>query len=204
MSYWPVWAGALALAGIAIAHWLLLGRLMAVSGRFTAIVDRIRGRAPAERATPSADLEAALLAATLAEFGADAVAALPQGPAVAISETPKARPPQTPMVHVLFFVGVLLGGVIASVMNGGFAITAGLHTPVLDAAIPSGVGRAAVLMLGGMFVGAGTRMASGCTSGHGLCGVSRFQTGSLLATASFFGAGIVASFAIAALIGGAS
>ena len=37
-------------------------------------------------------------------------------------------------------------------------------------------------------------MAAGCTTGHGLCGVSRFQKGSLAATAAFFGSAVVTSF----------
>jgi uncharacterized membrane protein YedE/YeeE len=56
-----------------------------------------------------------------------------------------------------------------------------------------------VLVLGGVLVGFGTRMAGGCTSGHGLCGVSRGQRGSLLATCAFFGGGVVASFALGSL-----
>jgi uncharacterized membrane protein YedE/YeeE len=52
---------------------------------------------------------------------------------------------------------------------------------------------------GGVLVGFCTRMAAGCTSGHGLCGVSRFQAGSVLATACFFGAGVAVSFALGAL-----
>jgi uncharacterized membrane protein YedE/YeeE len=52
----------------------------------------------------------------------------------------------------------------------------------------------AVLLGAGVLVGFGTRMAGGCTSGHGLCGVSRLQKGSLLSTVAFFGAGVVTSF----------
>ena len=52
------------------------------------------------------------------------------------------------------------------------------------------------LLVGGLLVGFGTRMASGCTSGHGLCGVSRLQKGSLVATVCFFGAGVAVSFAL--------
>jgi uncharacterized membrane protein YedE/YeeE len=55
---------------------------------------------------------------------------------------------------------------------------------------------AAALVGGGVLVGFGTRMAAGCTSGHGLCGVSRFQKGSMLSTAAFFGMGIVVSFGL--------
>lgn len=41
----------------------------------------------------------------------------------------------------------------------------------------------------GLLVGIGTRYASGCTSGHGVCGLSRLSPRSLVATASFMGAG---------------
>jgi uncharacterized membrane protein YedE/YeeE len=57
----------------------------------------------------------------------------------------------------------------------------------------------AILALGGCLVGFGTRMAAGCTSGHGLCGVSRFQPGSLLATVMFFGAGVATALLLGQL-----
>ena len=53
---------------------------------------------------------------------------------------------------------------------------------------------AVVMAFGGLLVGFGTRMAGGCTTGHGLCGVSRFQPGSLVGTAAFFGTGIAVSY----------
>ena len=43
----------------------------------------------------------------------------------------------------------------------------------------------------GLFVGIGTRYASGCTSGHGVCGLSRLSPRSLVATLSFMGAGFL-------------
>jgi uncharacterized membrane protein YedE/YeeE len=43
----------------------------------------------------------------------------------------------------------------------------------------------------GLLVGIGTRYASGCTSGHGVCGLSRLSPRSLVATASFMGAGFI-------------
>lgn len=45
------------------------------------------------------------------------------------------------------------------------------------------------LVLGGVLVGFGTRLGSGCTSGHGVCGVSRLSLRSLIATATFMFAG---------------
>lgn len=47
-----------------------------------------------------------------------------------------------------------------------------------------------VLVVAGLLVGFGTRMGSGCTSGHGVCGVSRLSQRSLVATATFIAAGI--------------
>ena len=47
-----------------------------------------------------------------------------------------------------------------------------------------------MVVVAGLLVGEGTRYASGCTSGHGVCGLSRLSPRSLVATASFMGAGI--------------
>lgn len=58
-----------------------------------------------------------------------------------------------------------------------------------------------VLVAAGLLVGFGTRMGSGCTSGHGVCGVSRFSQRSIVATASFIAAGIATVF-IQSQIGG--
>lgn len=46
------------------------------------------------------------------------------------------------------------------------------------------------LILAGLLVGVGTRLGSGCTSGHGVCGVSRLAPRSIAATATFMAAGI--------------
>lgn len=50
------------------------------------------------------------------------------------------------------------------------------------------------LILGGLLVGVGTRYGSGCTSGHGVCGLSRLSPRSLVATLAFMGAGFVTVF----------
>lgn len=47
------------------------------------------------------------------------------------------------------------------------------------------------LAVAGLLVGIGTRIGSGCTSGHGVCGVSRLSTRSIVATGTFMAAGIV-------------
>ncbi|MFN7674009.1 MAG: YeeE/YedE family protein, partial [bacterium] len=52
------------------------------------------------------------------------------------------------------------------------------------------------LIIGGLLVGFGTRLGSGCTSGHGVCGMSRLSPRSLVATALF----MVSGFATVALL----
>jgi len=48
-----------------------------------------------------------------------------------------------------------------------------------------------MVVIAGLLVGIGTRYASGCTSGHGVCGLSRLSPRSLVATASFISAGFI-------------
>jgi len=58
--------------------------------------------------------------------------------------------------------------------------------------------------LAGLLVGAGSRLGSGCTSGHGVCGIARRSPRSLVATATFMFTGAVTVFVIARWLGGAS
>ena len=57
------------------------------------------------------------------------------------------------------------------------------------------------LVLAGLLVGVGTRYGSGCTSGHGVCGLSRLSPRSLVATAAFMGAGFLTVFITRHLLG---
>ena len=57
------------------------------------------------------------------------------------------------------------------------------------------------LTMAGLLVGIGTRYGSGCTSGHGVCGLSRLSPRSLAATAAFMGAGFVTVFVIRHVLG---
>ncbi|QGY00440.1 YeeE/YedE family protein [Roseovarius faecimaris] len=52
-------------------------------------------------------------------------------------------------------------------------------------------GNWAVVMIAGLAVGLGTRMANGCTSGHGVCGISRLSLRGIVATLVYLGAGMV-------------
>ncbi|MCC7074886.1 MAG: YeeE/YedE family protein [Deltaproteobacteria bacterium] len=101
---------------------------------------------------------------------------------------------------LLFLVGIVSGGLVAALSD------AGLTPTLVDAAharfFGAGVTGALALLAGGVLVGFGTAWAGGCTSGHGLVGVSRLQPGSLVATAAFFGTAVAVSFALSLVLGG--
>ncbi|MHA6206188.1 YeeE/YedE family protein [Dyella soli] len=90
------------------------------------------------------------------------------------------------------------------------AFLAGLvAAPLLLAGLrgESGIGAPQVawpwMLVAGLLVGFGTRLGSGCTSGHGVCGVARMSPRSLLATTVFVAFGIVTVFVTHHLLGGA-
>lgn len=202
MEFWPFWLGGLALAAIALGHWLTLHRQMAVSGRFTALVNRWRF-GPTEQDTTTvsnAELVAAMRELTAAEFGAEALATNEAPDAGIEDSSPVLRKRQPPAVHSLFLASLFLGGLLSAWLAGNLRFSMTLDSRLFSSIFGEGWPGALALLVGGLLVGFGTRMAAGCTSGHGLCGVSRFQKGSLLATACFFGAGILVSFALGALI----
>jgi uncharacterized protein len=58
-----------------------------------------------------------------------------------------------------------------------------------------------LLVIAGLLVGFGTRLANGCTSGHGVCGIARISRRSLVATATFMGAAIVTVFLVRHVFG---
>lgn len=89
-----------------------------------------------------------------------------------------------------FLAGLVLGGVLSAALGGGWS--ASWSVGMLDAALPlSPVAKLVWMFVGGLFVGFGTRMANGCTSGHGIFGLSNFELPSLVATLCFMGSGLV-------------
>jgi uncharacterized protein len=84
--------------------------------------------------------------------------------------------------RVAFIGGLLLAPLV-------YALFAPLPESTIEAAYP-------VLMVAGLLVGIGTRYGSGCTSGHGVCGISRLSPRAMVATACFMGAGFVTVFVI--------
>lgn len=65
-------------------------------------------------------------------------------------------------------------------------------TPVL----PHATGNLALIAVAGVLVGLGTRLANGCTSGHGVCGLSRLSPRGLVATGVFMASGIATVFVL--------
>jgi uncharacterized protein len=60
-----------------------------------------------------------------------------------------------------------------------------------------------VLMLAGLLVGFGTRLGNGCTSGHGVCGISRLSARSMVATMTFIASGVITVYLVNHVMGAA-
>jgi uncharacterized membrane protein YedE/YeeE len=87
-------------------------------------------------------------------------------------------------------VGLVIGGFLSAVFGGGWSPTWDLG--IFDEAIGLGPsGKLAWMFVGGLFIGFGTRLAGGCTSGHGIFGLANLERPSLITTASFMAAGIL-------------
>lgn len=82
---------------------------------------------------------------------------------------------------------------------GGLFVAGLLARLAAPASLPTGTGSLLLAAGAGLFVGAGTRLGSGCTSGHGVCGLSRFSKRSLVATLTFMGTGILTVLALRTL-----
>jgi uncharacterized protein len=91
--------------------------------------------------------------------------------------------------RVLFVLGLLAGGLLFRLVAPQVFTVSILRSP-------------GALMLAGLLVGFGTRLSNGCTSGHGVCGISRFSTRSMVATITFMITGIVTVYIINHLLGG--
>jgi uncharacterized membrane protein YedE/YeeE len=86
--------------------------------------------------------------------------------------------------------GLFIGGLISALLGGGWDPTWDLGR--FDQEIGWGAGGKIVWMFaGGLLIGFGTRLAGGCTSGHGIFGLSNLEVPSLVSTVSFMAAGIV-------------
>jgi uncharacterized protein len=98
-----------------------------------------------------------------------------------------------------FLVGVILGGTVYALAAGGPAfhgygwLTENLHGSAQVAIAP-------ILLVSGVLIGYGAKLAGGCTSGNGLSGTAMFSPAALASTATFFGTAIVVSFVIKGIV----
>jgi uncharacterized membrane protein YedE/YeeE len=87
----------------------------------------------------------------------------------------------------------LLGMAAAPAVFAWLAPAGVISAPRIDASY-------ALIVAAGLLVGLGTRYGSGCTSGHGVCGLSRLSPRSLVATLTFMGAGFAMVFVVRHLL----
>ena len=89
--------------------------------------------------------------------------------------------------RLAFFLGLLAAPLL-------YGLAAPLPEVRIDASLTT-------LIVAGLLVGAGTRYGSGCTSGHGVCGLSRLSPRSMVATAAFMLSGFATVYAVRHLMG---
>ena len=89
---------------------------------------------------------------------------------------------QDTLWRLLFVAGLMLGGTSYAIASGGLEL--------VTQASP------AMTIAAGLLVGFGTRLGSGCTSGHGICGIARFSQRSFVATGTFMLAGIITVYVV--------
>jgi uncharacterized protein len=201
-TYWPWWAGSVALGVLPVAYWLVLRRPFGVSGLFGRLVsvqDELKlARDNAAAPTTQADVDALLAAATFEQFGCPM-----EGEPVAAASPPpgtRALGPRLGMVDAAVFLAALAMGGLISRLTSAASVGPGMGEAFAHA-FGRGAPALGVLLLGGALVGAGTTLADGCSTGHGLTGSARLQLGSLLATACFMASAVGVSLLVGLWVG---
>ncbi|MFD8327417.1 YeeE/YedE family protein [Streptomyces lydicus] len=210
-AYWPWWAGAIGLALITINHTLITDRSLGVSAAWDRVLHWRRERQLERMDEEFADDQAlaeALAAATAEHFGTGTGAStVPQVPyeksqplesdgEPAASEHPAATSlrPAPLVTQAALLMSIFLGGFIAAVTSGRFHLRYDMGPGFRDLVTADSTTMIAMLFVGGVLVGFGTRLAGGCSSGHGLSGCGRLRPVSILATAVFFSTAVAVSF----------
>ncbi|MEU9924804.1 YeeE/YedE thiosulfate transporter family protein [Streptomyces griseoluteus] len=209
-GYWPWWAGAAGLALITVNYALTTDRSFGVSSAWDRVLHWRRERRLEKMDEEFADdraLAEALAAATAEHFGTGPSApAVPPGAygtsqpreadAEPVSEdTPVVGPGPAPLVtQAALLVSIFLGGLIAALTSGRFHLRFDMGPGFRNLVTADPITMLVLLFVGGVLVGFGTRLAGGCSSGHGLNGCGRLRPVSLVATAVFFGTAVAVSF----------
>jgi len=114
--------------------------------------------------------------------------------------------------HRVAGISGLLGGLLDGESDrafrgafvGALVIVGVLVASFVPGAIPKRPADVGELVVAGLLVGFGTRLGSGCTSGHGICGISRWSVRSIVATGTFMATGAITVFVVRHVIGGGS
>jgi uncharacterized membrane protein YedE/YeeE len=89
-----------------------------------------------------------------------------------------------------FLGGLVFGGFLSALFAGGWEPTWALG--MLDQVVGLGpAGKMMWMFVAGLFIGFGTRLGGGCTSGHGIFGISNFELPSVITTLSFMAGGFL-------------
>lgn len=201
-EFWPWWMGGAAVAIVATAYPWVTGWLLGVSSVYAALLERLGAPRATSEPSESDDvdaLRAALLAATLEEFGEQAMAPEPDaswasaepGLDVALQDLAVTKRGS----RALFLAGMIGGGTIG-LFYWGRPFAPWTLGSAFDLRFGGDTAMGALALFGsGILIGFGTRMAGGCTSGHGISGMARFERGSALSTISFWLVGAAVGWA---------
>jgi hypothetical protein len=211
-NYWPWWAGALGLALLTINYTLITDRSLGISTAWDRVI-HWRGERQLEREeaqfSDEAALKEALVGATVAHFGpSSGTATLPPdtrgngaqysgGDAKPTTDTRASLTSLRPaplVTQVALLLSVFIGGLVAAITSGRFQIRYDMGEGFSNIVTSNPTTMVIVLFVGGVLVGFGTRLAGGCSSGHGLSGCGRLRPVSLVATMVFFGTAVLVSF----------
>lgn len=202
-GYWPWWVGAPVLAAITVGYALCTARALGVSGAWDRLVHwrQERQREVWDSAfVDEGQLQEVLAAATAQQFGPlDASAAGAPTTRRSRRAASMARPlnefrPMPLACYAVLLVSIFVGGLIGALVSGRFVLRADMGEGFGRIVTGNPLLMVLLLFAGGVLVGFGTRMAGGCSSGHGLSGFSRMQFASIVATAVFFATAAVVSW----------
>lgn len=171
---WPWWVAGPLIGLYAAAFFYFRGRNLGASSSFPALLEALRGQGDPDRPDLSR---------------LDDPLRLPFSP----------RDP-APRWRVWWLAGMVLAGLAAWRLGGE-----GTGTPLLPGLEQFFQGwpwwaLAALLFLGGLAIGSGTRMSGGCTSGHAISGISQMQAPSIAATLVFMAVGVAVTWILKAML----
>jgi len=112
------------------------------------------------------------------------------------------RPKGDSAWRLAFLLGLISGPILLILLGGGLGNVAGSSIGATGEVIGQPAGGVVLMLIAGLLVGMGTSLGSGCTSGHGVCGLSRLSPRSLVATLTFLVAAISTVYVVRHLIGG--